>query len=723
MTGEASPAPPADRWFLGTSARPRDATAMIAIKGERRTEGTAVPLNDAQKLFPTTGEVELRSHAALELKAGDWLLVRTAKNDRHRSAATFKVVGHRRLVQFADLSHLGSAEAARRLLVEDGWAGGTAADWSFRVDSDHVVRVALAATPGGVFKATGPGLEALAAWRYDCSRIVTFALADEELRLYDVAEQEQVSTFDWSDDMAYIERIVRAIHEGEASDNTPLRIGRWLRAHADAISDNSDPGVAYEILRSRALANKLSARRDVLEAYFSAVRTDPDVAVLVTTAAERAAEAEVPDMRLRLEARLAEEVEAGRAEQEAAVRGSLAQLERELYEDLERTIEAKSALAAAAIAERTRIADEAVDADLAKRRVALEHAVADLDVHLAQSSAKFSSMMERIAAGKSQIAALETEEADLKERVERALAAVASIDARLPGGDSLQVAPIFLAQGSAAVPARFRPGGAVLAAREMSDAVRNSPLLSATGRTVLLQTVALMLAGEVPVIHGAEAEDLLEVAQALLSNGRIVRFQADPTVISIEDLWTRPGTMVPTPLREALSFSASESGGAVIGVVADAERSAMRFWHPAAASVARRGDLPRALLLCCTVGRPDADEVKALGDDVCLVDAEGTIAAGASAVAALLLGPASPKLTAFHPDALPVDMAATVASVSKVGYPKRLGHARRLARICAEAIALEMEAAEIEPLLSRLLAAWEGRREAAPTIKLVTSNP
>jgi hypothetical protein len=104
------------------------------------------------------------------------------------------------------------------------------------------------------------------------------------------------------------------------------------------------------------------------------------------------------------------------------------------------------------------------------------------------------------------------------------------------------------------------------------------------------------------------------------------------------------------------------------------------------------------------------------------VDAGGTIAPGASAAAALLLGPASPKLSDLHPPAPPVDMTATVASVSKIGYPTRIGHARRLARICAEAIAIEMDPDEIESLLSRLLAAWEGRRETAPTIKLVTSN-
>lgn len=725
MTGGVSPATPAERWYIGTSARSRDATAMIAIKGERLADGSARTLDETQKLFPRNGEVEMRGHAALGLKAGDWLLVRTARNDRHRSPATFKVVGHRRLLPFADLSRCGSAEAVRRLLVEEGWAGGTAGEWSIKVDADHVVRLTLAAAAQGILKAVGPGLEALAAYRFDAERVVDFVFEDDETKFYDIADQEQTSTYDWSDDATYIDRIVRALAEGDASDNTPLRIARWLRDHADAVADISDTGVAYEILRSRALANRLSARRDLLDQYFSAVRSDPEVSALVARAAEEAATAEVPEIRARLEAEIAAEVAAGRAEKEAAVRGSLAQLEREFLEELERTIEAKSTQADAEIAERKRAADKAIDAGLSERRVALEEAVVRLDGRLSAGERDLAAQAAEIERRRSDVSALVADEVEARERAERAFAAAEAAAREAAARQSIvadHAAAASLPHGSPAVPARFKPGGAVLTGNALADAVRSSPLLSDKGRTTLLQTLALMLAGEVPIIHGEEGEDLLEVAEALLSAGRTARFQADPTVISADDLWTRPGTMAPTILREALTFSASEDGGTVIAVVADAERSAMRFWHPALASIARRGDLPRRLLFCCTVEDAEAEEVAALGSDVCLVDAAGSIAPGASAAAALLLGPASPKLSDLHPPASPVDMTATVASVSKVGYPTRIAHARRLARICAEAIALEMGADEIETLLSRLIAAWEGRRETAPTIKLVTSN-
>ncbi len=727
MTGGVSPGTPAERWYIGTSARSRDATAMIAIKGERRADGSARPLDETQKLFPKNGEVEMRGHAALGLKAGDWLLVRTARNDRHRSPSAFKVVGHRRLLPFADLSRCGSAEAVRRLLVEEGWAGGTAGEWSVKVDADHVVRLTLAAAAQGILKAAGPGLEALAAYRFDAERVVDFVSEDDEAKFYDIADQEQTSTYDWSDDATYIDRIVRALAEGDASDNTPLRIARWLRDHADAVADISDTGVAYEILRSRALANRLSARRDLLDQYFSAVRSDPEVSALVARAAEEAATAEVPEIRARLEAEMAAEVAAGRAEKEAAVRGSLAQLERDFLEELERTIEAKSAQADAEIAERKLAADKAIDAGLSERRVALEEAVVRLEGRLSAGERDLAAQAAEIERRRSDVSALVAEEVEARERAERALAVAeaAAQDAAARQSivaDHAASAAASIPYGSPAVPARFNSGGAVLTGQALADAVRASPLLSDRGRTTLLQTLALMLAGEVPVIHGEEGEDLLEVAEALLSAGRTARFQADPTVISADDLWTRPGTMAPTILREALTFSSSEDGGTVIAVVADADRSAMRFWHPALTSIARRGDLPRRLLFCCTVADVEAEEVTALGSDVCLVDAAGSIAPGASAAAALLLGPASPKLSDLHPPAPPVDMTATVASVSKVGYPTRIGHARRLARICAEAIALEMDADQIESLLSRLIAAWEGRRETAPTIKLVTSN-
>ncbi|MDE4914210.1 hypothetical protein PQI07_26425 [Methylobacterium sp. 092160098-2] len=735
MTGGTAPAASPERWFIGTSTRSRDATAMIAIKGERGADGSAAAIDDPQKLFPNNGEVELRGHAALALKTGDWLLVRTARNDRHRSQASFKAVGHRRLAAFADLSRLGSAEAARRLLVEDGWGDGSAGEWAFRVDAEHVVRLSLASNGQGLFKAAGPGIEALAACRFDPARVVDFAAADDVARYYDVTEQEQISTYDWSDDATYIDRIVRALADGDASDNTPLRIARWLRDHADALADISDSGVAQEILRSRALANRLSARRDLLDKYFSAVRSDPEIYALVARAAEEAAAAEVPEIRARLEADLAEEVRAGRDEKEAEVRRSLAQLERDLLEDLDRTIEAKSAQADAEIAERKRTADAAVDAGLSERRVALEQAVARLDGRLAAGERDLAAATADLERRRSDIEALGTVEAEARDRAERSLAAAeaAAREAAAREETAREQAAHAAAAGGrsdaatvqravAALPTRFAAGGELLSGKAFTEAVRGSGLLSEKGRTALLQAVVLMLAGEVPIIHGDEAADLVEVAESLLSGGRTARLQADPTVISIEDLWTRPGASVPTPLREAVAYSSSDDGGTVLGVIADADRSALRFWHPAVAAAARRGDLPRRLLLCCTVAKVDAEEVEALGRDACLVDAEGSIAPGASAAAALLLGPASPKLSALDPTDPPADMKATVSSVSKVGFPTRIAHARRLARICAEAIALEMDAGEVESLLSRLRAAWEGRPEAAPTIKLVTSN-
>jgi hypothetical protein len=56
----------------------------------------------------------------------------------------------------------------------------------------------------------------------------------------------------------------------------------------------------------------------------------------------------------------------------------------------------------------------------------------------------------------------------------------------------------------------------------------------------LVKLSVLLAAGEVPVLLGRGAVDLVEIAGALLAGGRVTHLQCDPTLITYDDLWSRP---------------------------------------------------------------------------------------------------------------------------------------------------------------------------------------
>ena len=81
----------------------------------------------------------------------------------------------------------------------------------------------------------------------------------------------------------------------------------------------------------------------------------------------------------------------------------------------------------------------------------------------------------------------------------------------------------------------------------------------------MARLAALILSGGVPVIDGPEADDVLDVLSSMLAGGAMTTFDCDPTVISHEDLWRRPGNGALTSL-----------GLALFGRAGDGSRPALR---------------------------------------------------------------------------------------------------------------------------------------------------
>lgn len=234
--------------------------------------------------------------------------------------------------------------------------------------------------------------------------------------------------------------------------------------------------------------------------------------------------------------------------------------------------------------------------------------------------------------------------------------------------------------------------------------------------------VVLALAGETPVLFGPEKDDFLEIATALLAGGRASRLHADPTMVAFDDLWIRPGTMTPTVLREAAEAAlGGRDGGAsppatALVVVAGADRSGARFWHPALVDCARRGRLPRRLLVCVTVDDPGSEEAEALPPGS-LFNTAGVTAEGASSVAPVLLAGPRAVRRELDPGERPDDLAAAVPLIGSVAGRLSSIEATRLARIYVEASRM-MPEDQAEALARETLAAWG----AGPTLTVVANG-
>jgi hypothetical protein len=171
----------------------------------------------------------------------------------------------------------------------------------------------------------------------------------------------------------------------------------------------------------------------------------------------------------------------------------------------------------------------------------------------------------------------------------------------------------------------------------LSKKIEASKLLSAQGKKLMMQFAALVLAGEVPALCGPGVSDFLAAAETMLAAGRAVRMEADPTIITFEDLWIRPGVGLSTALGHALRSAAGAAGQprTNLAVIERAERSGARFWYPSLLHAAQRGDAPQRLLMCVTVEDPSCEEAAAIFAHAVRLDVDDALAPNAGVAFAM----------------------------------------------------------------------------------------
>ncbi|WP_225580476.1 hypothetical protein [Pseudomonas sp. PDM16] len=643
---------------------------VIAIRSQ---DGWS-PLEKPQKLFPKAGEVEVHLQKASGYHQNDWFIIQIARKEFR---GKWKASTHRNLTPFLDLQDIGSLDALRSLLTEEGVDGPSYnATWVIRYSKDHIILLDLILSPDNRYRlATGGNFYVYA---YESEFLHLIPSDAGEVLLYECKRAgEHLQVLDWSPDDGYVKRIVRAM--AGAHDPSVESVIDWLKRHADEATGQvgtspEDRLAVQQSARSGELIKRLLADKGLLGELTELLLDDPKLHSHLQSKTQAIAEQEREAIRASLMDELELEVVALREERLLAFDAQLRSLKTERNEALKKQFEQDTKSNILAMEERVAARQTELETQLETRRTELQQGV---DVLTAQREAlrgTLETINGQIKAGEQSLAELKACETLTVKEIERLKEDAASI--HVPKSVKLESVLRFSLPQHAPT----------LGVRDMHQAIKTCILLTSEGKERMTLFFALLLAGETPVLHGSEAQDFLLAAEALLSSGRSVRLEADPTVITFEDLWLRAGTQLPTTLTHGLELSSGQTPTTVLAVIERAERSGARFWLPALVDRTRRGEFPRRFLVCATVEDEDCDEAQSICSQVPWLQVSGTIAPSAPALAPMALAPTNVRQ--LDPGERPQDITPAMTAVAPLVSQLTLMNALRLARVATEWIRL-----------------------------------
>ncbi len=684
------------RSFIGRFVRSQGNYGTIAVVGRVSLEGVEL-LDKPKRQFPRDGLVEVQGVINTGLTPGDWVEFDVVRNPRPR-APEYKTAHVRRLPSFASLPDTTLA-GYRALLTKDGWRSGRRAGlWALRITGDRVLVVELEGGKDGSLRIPRTAARDVrwCAYRDDLVISLPGGGGSEAVFLGDAGVAS--GFFDWSSDVDYVIQVIRSL--SDANDPHIADLISWLELHHEAGREKMfaaaiDHDAAKAALRSGELAERLRANRDLMKAYLDAALQDDGVREAVAAwareghgyEAERLhqqLEREIAEARDRSLAELAAHVETKRVEAIAKVEAEAAELaEAHRAEAVARLSNAETALA-----ERLKAFDREFD----QHRQAFKDEATEqaniLDTIKAETEGA-KREFEQVLAG----------EAEARERL---VSVGIEVDRLLAIADKLKAPD---RQPVSAAPASSESGVShIFHARQLVSmqakgaSIAQNLLLTDGGKQKVLQLTTLMLAGELPVLTGSNAADLLTVAEALLCPGRSASIEADPTIISIDDLWSRPGSGARTAL--AAAAAAVAEGGAALVTIRGIERSGARFWYPALTDALRRGALPRGLLVACVVGDREHEEIEALPRETHLIEVEGALTDSAYLAGPMLLAPPALHLETLDPGVVPDDLSSANGLLATLEFKPSLYIGMRIARMYVEAMALIGDEGEARSLVA-----------------------
>lgn len=587
-------------WYLGQYDRRNYQSYLNAVAQETPNGWRTI---DSKKLFPRTGEVEFNDADELRLRKGEWAAFQVGPGTRSKAQAKRS----RRIYPYYDLSFGQSLlEARRRLSFEGITVGGEPGVWAIRFGSDALILANLAESKSGsLILSRNQNV-----YEYDFNEngvIIVSGMSESGKAFYmpDV-DASPAQIHDWTPDKQYIENVIQRL---SCADSTAM-VAEWLRKHADEQTGKLTSGIndmltAAQTLRAGELAKKLEEEDSLARQFAEAALKDHNIADLLERQIQNIAEEERASLRAELHKAIDNEFSAERQRRREAIETEMAVFEKTKKSEIEERI-----------AQLSLLEEEKLHTDFADKQ-------ADIERTLKQEKAYLESEISRLKDANADLCAQNENQrqilASLTCEREVCLASLTDVEERTAQAQiELEKIDIAIAEKArrmaySAIPEVRLPAQArVVSCEEFGHTVRENKLLTPDGKILMTQFLALMLAGECPLLSGPETSDFLAVAESLISSGRSIRQIADPTIISCEDLWVRAGNNMATPLYQGLLLSEASCPRTILAVIERVECSAARFWLPALKDRLHGGDLPRRFLICGTIENEDCEEAEKL---------------------------------------------------------------------------------------------------------------
>ena len=667
----------------------------------QQVDGAWQPIENRKALFKNMDSLEWRSTDARHVRLSEWVAFTLTPTGS--KTKPWQIGQHRRLYWYADFSIEGGQEQMYRRLMTKGLdLPHLTGSCILRCANDEVILLELKQQDGATHLAGSPGK--VPAYRFEPTRVTTVTTGDGDIELYDLINASIKLSYDWTSDDAFALRIVRSA--ASAGDVNAHNLISWLEGFAKqgrtlTSVDPSDVIAANDAIRAGKMAKRLANDQELLRKFIDAFATDGRIGGIISSYAAKIAEEERDAARSRAGKAVAVEIATHRENMLQELEGELGKIKQTQLAQLEKARELGLKVLKNELEQRQASDEEALRLGVGARRIDMEAAIRTLENR-------------RIALSED-IAQLTSEKQESQHSLTVLLSAVNEVTRSLEmlRREKNEVQTELLAERAILTalqmryPAPRMPASAVtISPVELSENIAVSKLLSAEGKEIMMQFAALMLAGEVPVLCGPGVRDFLSVAEMMLSAGRAVRIEADPTIITFEDLWVRPGLGVSTRLGYALrsAVGAADEPRTSLAVIERAERSGARFWYPSLSDYAEQGDLPRRLLLCATVEDSSCDEASALFNHAVRLDISDALALNGEFALAMAKTNASAPKDELDPGAARAD--TTLAAADLIKHVKTLGAARS-----ARALRVLAQAREMDPNAS-----------AAMFIKLFTTS-
>lgn len=605
---------------MGICTRTQGPSLFVEVRAQS-IEGEITDISSSShKLFGNNGEIEVRS-ARPAVKVGDWVQARPALEGPPKRQRYVASAG-RRLLPFEDLSGLYAPEAARRLLVETGRQDGFAGDRVFRIGASDIIEVRMMVAPDGRSRIGQPeDLTALPIWPYQAERHIRVptpaGLVD--LFAWDAAVSKS-GVVNWCSDVEFVRHVIGSFADASADDDVLKQAAALLSGHVEKLesvlskAEQLDPRVGQEIMRSRKLADLLKSRDAMLKDFMGVLRSDPEVKAQLSDRTEQIAR-EAAEVRI-----------------EELVRNRTAALQVELDErrvrghaELDETLREIEASELAAVTARLRSAEDTALMEISTRKMEVEAEVGRLTERRAEIADQSVAEGDHLVQTRKQLIEAEKELATRKEEIDRIVRMESVLQDRRSGAAH---------SGKPRVPG-FRPAdpaAKLISFGGLAAWVEDCKMLSAAGKAQCLRALADVCAGGLPVFTGDQTDDFIGLIAAAVGGGSFVSFDCDPTVITFDDLWVRPGSGSSTSLGEALA-ACDEAGTVRFCVIRNVDRAAAHLWLDTLADKLRRREIPDGMLVCLTLAGAPSETLGEAIKRLLSVDTTGSMEKAAAITA------------------------------------------------------------------------------------------